>query len=309
MRFRSRGSGPTGVAQSSRGNPARRLLPGLVLVLVCACSSAEGTGAATAAPIPTPSPTASATPGAGSFDELVFSDEFDGPAVDLSKWKVHNEHQDLWPESPWRRNFKKENVYIQDGALVIRTTKEKVGFSTGAIGTGNDPEPALFEQAFGRYEARMRFSTQQGFGCAFWLWNTSETYIDGSGRDGSEIDILEDAWLIDRVDHAIHWDGYGAEHQSAVQWVNGMGLDDGGWHVARLDWYPDEYRFFIDDKETWRTQAGGVSQAPNFVILSCEIVNYGTGPEAMGVGPIEDARLPDYFYVDYVRVWRYRPPQ
>jgi hypothetical protein len=32
-------------------------------------------------------------------------------------------------------------------------------------------------------------------------------------------------------------------------------------------------------------------------------------PEAMGVGPIEDAKLPDYFYIDYVRVYAYVPPR
>jgi hypothetical protein len=35
--------------------------------------------------------------------------------------------------------------------------------------------------------------------------------------------------------------------------------------------------------------------------------NFGVGPEEWGVGPIEDAALPDCFYVDYVRVWRYAP--
>lgn len=291
-----------------RTGGVRRWLLVLVPLFACACSTG-GAPSATPSAGGTRTGPAVAPSAAEPFSEMAFSDEFDGPEVDLTKWKVHNSHQDLWPESPWRRNFKKENVYTENGALVVRTQKEQVGFSTGAIGTGDDPEPAIFQQAFGRYEARMKFSTQQGFGCAFWLWNISETYVDGSGRDGSEIDILEDSWLIDRVDHAIHWDGYGAEHQSAVQFVNGMGLDDGGWHVVRLDWHPYEYVFYIDDIETWRTRAGGVSQAPNFVILSCEILNYGVGPEAMGVGPIEGATLPDYFYVDYVRIWKYTGPK
>ena len=278
---------------------------------VSACSAGAGSPA-TSAPatvaLATPPATTAPTAAGGSFGELTFFDEFDGPAVDTAKWNVHNAHQDYWEDTPWRRNFKAANVYTEDGHLVIRTRKDDPGFSTGAIGTGHE-DKASFEQAFGRFEARMKFSTQQGFGCAFWLWSMSEENIDGSGRDGAEIDILEDAWLIDRIDHAIHWDGYGAEHDSAVQYVNGMGLDDGGWHTARLDWYPDEYVFFIDGKETWRTRAGGVSQAPNFVILSCEILNYGIGPEAMGVGPIEDAKLPDYFYVDWIRVYAYEPPR
>ncbi len=239
----------------------------------------------------------------GTFGDLTFGDEFNGPKIDTTTWFVENGHQDYWPDTePWRRNYKKENVYLKDGSLVIRAAKEKVGYSTGAIVTGVKGQPKPFEQAFGRFEARMRFSTQPGHGGAFWLWNVSQGNIDGSGRDGSEIDIFERIWTNDQCDHAIHWDGYGAEHQSAVQWVQGMGLTDGGWHTIRLDWYPDEYIFFIDGKETWRTDAGGVSQVPNFVILSDEIISWGTGP-------IEDATLPDYTYYDYVRVYAYVPPK
>lgn len=283
-------------AASSRATPAQ-------------ISPAASTSAATATAGQTAVPHGTGVLPGGTFGELTFGDEFDGPAIDTTRWSVEDGYQNNYPDSPWRRNFKKENVYIQDGALVIRVAREQVGFSSGAIVTGDKGQPSPFEQAFGRFEARMRFPTQQGHGCGFWLWNVSQGNIDGSGRDGTEIDILERAWLIDRVDHALHWDGYGAEHQSAVKTVDGMGLNDGGWHTVRLDWYPDQYVFFIDGKETWRTSAGGVDQTPNFVLFSDEIANYGTGPEAMGVGPIEDAVLPDYFYVDYVRVYRYVPPR
>ena len=263
------------------------------IVPLCALLALLLTGACASAPEPPGDP----------FGELAFSDEFEGPEIDTTRWYVENGHQNYWPDTePWRRNFKKENVYIQDGALVIRAAKEQIGYSTGAIVTGKKGQPLPFEQAFGRFEARMRLATQPGHGGAFWLWNVSQGNVDGSGRDGTEIDIFERIWLTDVCDHALHWDGYGPESGSAVQMVNGMGLNDGGWHVVRLDWYPDKYVFFIDGKETWRTTAGGVSQTPNFVIFSDEIVSWGSGP-------IEDAVLPDYFYVDYVRVYRSVPPQ
>jgi beta-glucanase (GH16 family) len=252
----------------------------------------------------------------GTFGDLAFGDEFDGPEVDTTKWVVAAGQRDVLPGQPWWRNFKKENVYIEDGALVIRTAKDEVGYSSGSVNTGDpsmntsDPgQSSPFEQAFGSFEARLRFPAQQGHGCAFWLWNESQMNVDGSGRDGMEIDIIEKYWLIDRAIHALHWDGYGPEHPKDDHGIDGAGLDDGGWHVVRLDWYPDVFVFFVDNKETWRTSAGGVLQAPAFVILSDEILNYGTGPEEMGVGPIEDAKLPDYFYIDYVRVYAYVPPR
>ena len=35
-----------------------------------------------------------------------------------------------------------------------------------------------------------------------------------------------------------------------------------GWHTFSLLWLPDEYVFYVDGKETWRTKAGGVCQVP-----------------------------------------------
>ncbi len=48
-------------------------------------------------------------------------------------------------------------------------------------------------------------------------------------------------------------------------------------------------------KETWRTNAGGVCQVPEYIKLSDEIGNWA--------GDIKNAELPDKFLVDYVRVY------
>ena len=125
---------------------------------------------------------------------------------------------------------------------MIRTVREPVGFSTGAVMTGDWGRPVLFQQAFGRFEARLRFPRQQGHWCAFWLENPDVGLVDGSGRDGTEIDVVEKAWLLDQVQHTLHWDGYAAAHRSAEQLVTGRGLSDGGWHVFRVDWYPGRVR-------------------------------------------------------------------
>jgi hypothetical protein len=50
----------------------------------------------------------------------------------------------------------------------------------------------------------------------------------------------------------------------------------------------------VDGKETWRTKAGGVCQAPLYIKLSDEFGEWG--------GDVTKAKLPDRFRVDYVRV-------
>jgi beta-glucanase (GH16 family) len=237
-----------------------------------------------------------------------WSDEFDGEAVDASKWYVMDRHEKWWPETPWRRNYKAANVSIVDvpgaegKALAIRTVRDGEGFSTGALQTKDNDKPARFQQAFGRFEARVRFPTQQGHWCAFWLMSDRVGEVNGNGRDGTEIDIMEKSRVSDWINHALHWDGYGDDHRSEGHDVKGMALDDGEWHTFRVDWYPDRYVFYVDGAETWRTVSGGVSQTPNYILLTEEIGNFGTGPDAWGGGPIEAAALPDYFYVDWVRV-------
>ena len=118
--------------------------------------------------------------------------------------------------------------------------------------------------------------------------------IGDDGRDGTEIDIMEKPWRDDRVQHALHWDGYGKEHKSEGKVANVPGVME-GWHTFALLWKPDEYVFYVDGKETWRTDAGGVCQVPLYIKLSDEIGDWA--------GDIKKAELPDKFLVDYVRVY------
>ncbi|MGB4258478.1 MAG: glycoside hydrolase family 16 protein, partial [Phycisphaerae bacterium] len=175
------------------------------------------------------------------------------------------------------------------GHLVIRTFEEDGKYIDGCVRT-----LGKFEHAFGYYVARIRLHRQPGHWPAFWLMGKSVMRVGDEGRDGSEIDIMEKPWLDDRVNHAIHWDGYGKEHKSASTKATAPGLME-GFHTYALWWSPDEYVFYIDGRETWRTRAGGVCQAPLFIKLSDEIGKWG--------GDIRQAELPDEFLVDYVRVY------
>ncbi|MCC6820257.1 MAG: hypothetical protein IT579_05945, partial [Verrucomicrobia subdivision 3 bacterium] len=64
-------------------------------------------------------------------------------------------------------------------------------------------------------------------------------------------------------------------------------------------WTPAEYVFYVDGQEVWRTKAGGVSQVPEYLKLTEEIGEWG--------GAIAKAQLPDYFEVEYVRVYELSP--
>lgn len=223
------------------------------------------------------------TPPTGKVWELVWHDEFDGTELDDTKWEVpDNRRRDGW--------WSPKAVQLDGkGHLLIRTFEEGGKYYDACVRTRGK-----FEHAFGYYVARMRLQRQPGHWCAFWLYAPAVGRIGNEGRDGTEIDIMEKPWLDDRVQHALHWDGYGSHHRSEGHVARVAGVME-GFHTFSLYWSPDEYVFYVDGKETWRTRAGGVCQVPLYIKLSDEIGKWA--------GDIKTAKLPDDVAVDYVRVY------
>lgn len=220
----------------------------------------------------------------GKTWKLAWSDEFNGPRIDQTKWDIMGD---------WKRRdgyWVKEDSYLDaKGNLIIRTKKDGDRYTSGAIRT-----KGKFEHRFGYWVCRCKFPTQEGHWPAFWLHIGSVNKIGDGGKDGTEIDIMEKPWREDKTTQNLHWDGYGKEHKSAGKETVIPGLSK-GWHTFGLLWRPDEYVFYVDGKETWRSNAGGVSQVPEYAKLTEEIGKWG--------GDITKANLPDHFVVDYVRVY------
>lgn len=220
----------------------------------------------------------------GKFWKLVWHDEFSGTRLDETRWEV-------MPDAPRKGGWWMRKAVSLDarGHLAIRTFKEGDRYIDGCVRT-----KGKFEHTFGYYVARVQLQKQPGHWSAFWLTSGGVGKVGNRGRDGTEIDIYEKPWLDDRVQHTLHWDGYGKDHQSAGKVARVPGVM-AGWHTFGLWWKPDEYVFYVDGKETWRTNEGGVSQEPEFMLLSDEIGKWG--------GDISKANLPDVFLTDYVRVY------
>ena len=221
---------------------------------------------------------------AGQRWQLAWSDEFEGDAVDQSKWEICGD---------WKRRdgyWVKEDAYVDGkGHLILRTKKDGDRYTCGAVRTRGK-----FEHRYGYWVCRCKFPEEPGHWPAFWLFAPGVGKIGDGGRDGTEIDIMEKPWREDRTTQNLHWDGYGKEHQSAGTRFMVPGMSE-GFHTFGLLWTPEEYVFYVNGQETWRTAAGGVSQVPEYAKLTEEIGKWG--------GDITQAKLPDHFVVDYVRVY------
>jgi beta-glucanase (GH16 family) len=255
--------------------PILRTIPLVVVLLLSAHATRAAEPAVKDALPPAP---------AGKTWQLVWHDEFDGPKLDETKWvyRPDGKRKDGW----WDR---KAVALDGKGNLVIRTCKDGQKFVDGCITT-----QGKFERAFGYYVARIRFQKQPGHWSAFWITGPGVQKVGDGGRDGTEIDIMEKPWLDDRVQHTFHWDGYGKEHKSEGKVVKVHGVME-GFHTFAIWWTPEEYVFYVDGKETWRSKAGGVCQVPQYMLLSDEVGKWA--------GDITAAKLPDQFLVDYVRVY------
>jgi beta-glucanase (GH16 family) len=223
-------------------------------------------------------------PPEGKAWKLAWHDEFDGTTLDESKWNVP-------PDARRRDGWWMRKAISMDGKgnLVISTLKDGDRYVDGCVRT-----LGKFEHTFGYYVARIKLQKEPGHWSAFWLMGRNVGRVGDEGRDGTEIDIMEKPWRDDRINHALHWDGYGKAHKSAGKESKVAGVME-GFHTYSLLWTPTEYVFYVDGKELWRTNAGGVCQAPLYIKLSDEIGSWG--------GKIQDAKLPDQFLVDYVRVY------
>jgi beta-glucanase (GH16 family) len=229
-------------------------------------------------------------PPAGQVWKLAWSDEFEGRTLDESKWNRLGDSK------------RRDGFWIQDdaylsgqGTLLLRTRKDGDRYTCGAVNTRGK-----FEHRFGYYVARCKLPTQPGHWPAFWLMCSGVSTVGNEGRDGTEIDVMEAPWRDGRLTVNLHWDGYGKDHKKAGSNLKKPEVVT-GWHTYGLVWTPEEYVFYVDEHEVWRSRAGGVSQVPQFLKLTEEIGTWG--------GKIQEAKLPDYFEVDFVRVYDALPAQ
>lgn len=216
--------------------------------------------------------------------QLVWFDEFDGTEIDTSKWES--------PEYERRGHlWRAANAYLDGkGHLVMETSQVGERYASPCLRTRKK-----YEKKFGFFIARCKLPKEQGHWSAFWLFDDSVGKVGDEGRDGTEIDIMEWPWRDGSVGHALHWDGYGEHHKSASHKSMKPQLLDGEFHTFALWWSPEEYVFYVDGEEVWRTDAGGVCQVPLYIKLTVEIGDWA--------GDIRKAELPDQFVVDHVRVY------
>lgn len=219
--------------------------------------------------------------------QLVWSDEFEDDTLNLEKWS----HRSLGARRD-AINIKSAISIHENNYLIIRTEKVADKYFTGMLST-----EGKFMTTYGYFEAKVYMPREKGLWAAFWLQSTTKgREIDNVADSGAEIDIFE--YLGNRkkkVQHALHWNGYDRQYlQSRSKVLRNRTLKK-GWHTFGLLWTENEYVFYVNGLETWRTSEA-ISKRSQYIILSVEIGDWA--------GKIKKADLPVDFVVDYVRVYK-----
>ena len=237
---------------------------------------------------------------------LVFSDDFNGGSLDLAKWEA-------------RSITELKHVKVKDGNLVIGVDYKEDGktLETGSVWT----RPSFL---YGYFEARLKFTKQNGWWAAFWMYGKT---VANPFLDGFEIDIFEDYYTrrLDEkgrnrplIDHNLHmYANATLKSWNYIEELQGS-LDD--FHVIGCKWTPFEISYYMNGKlirssarhSPWNSVTfdpfnHGIGAVPLHAILSGQIMNPASS-WLKGLTDLSKCTFPDHYYVDYIRIYGYPDP-
>jgi beta-glucanase (GH16 family) len=239
-----------------------------------------------------------------SSSPYLWSDEFDGDAIDTSKWSFEiGTGASGWGNNEWEYyTDRKENAYIKDGVLHIRAQKEDYKGSkyTSARMITKDK----FSFTYGTVEARIALPTGKGIWPAFWMLGQNIDKV--SWPACGEIDIIEAINDENIVYGTHHWQ-YNGNHASYGNntkdyYGTSKELDITQFHTYKMVWNEKLIAMYVDD---FKYQEIDIEKAkdgleafhkPQFFILNVAVAGNWPGFE------VDDTQFPNEMLVDYIRV-------
>lgn len=222
-----------------------------------------------------------------------FNDEFNGTALDLSRWTPHD------PFGLTRdrelQAYTGDAVTVSGGQLHIAARRAPAGqpvkydgkdreYLSGVISTFG-----MFAQTFGRFEIRFRAPTGQGLRPGFLLLPVPSGTLP-------QIDIFKTTGSAPtRIFFTNRW---GTEHTERA-YGNSFTVSDlaNGFHTVAVEWERGRITWFVDGKKTFES-ADGIPRQPMYLLIDLAV-----GGRLANV-PDTTTALPASFDVDFVRVFK-----
>ena len=262
---------------------------------------------------------------------LVWSDEFDGDSLDLTKWDYQIGNGQVASSNPGWGNQEAEyytdspdNVSVSDGYLKITALQQTVtdpvegtfNYTSGRIRTTSDVNGQLFATKYGRVEAQMLLPTEEGAWPAFWMLPQDQYIYNGWAASG-ELDIMEGYGdKPNVVGGTIH---FGSQWPNNLYKGKSYYFDDttntGVFHTYGIEWEPGKITWFVDDVEyytadTWNSITAGTAEnntfdapfdVPFYILLNVAVNGTWDAGEAENGDYTGNGK--SSMLVDYVRVY------
>ena len=240
--------------------------------------------------------------------QLVWSDEFEGVAgtpPSSENWNFDiGTGENGWgnQELQYYTN-RPENASLDgEGNLVITARRE--GFQGSPFTSARINTQDLFEQQFGRFEARLIAPSGPGIWPAFWMLGGTIGDSEVWPQAG-EIDMMEMRGQEPSVVHgSLHGPGYSAGEAITNSFTLEGGRFDTDYHIYAVEWFPNRIDFYIDDFLFQRVTRDDVEETgtwvydkPFFILL-----NVAVGGTFVGF-PVDATPFPQTMTIDYVRVF------
>ena len=263
--------------------------------------------------------------------ELRWSDEFNGTSLNTTLWNIEENgngggNQEL-------QYYRKENVAVHDGNLVLTARRENYNNKQFTSGRVNTRDKAYFKH--GIIQARIKFpKTANGVWPAYWMMGNDYGKV-GWPKCG-EIDIVEtgnadgikNGTQTRHFGSTLHWGtGAGATHKQygtsyLAPETNPLQNDD--YHIITMEWNGNFMQMFYDLEDfsfsakskarfysvsipssTNTSDIGYYFQKPFFFIFNLAVGGNYTGIyNAGGITAMPNAGDEAKMYVDWVRVYQ-----
>ena len=256
------------------------------------------------------------------FAELVMADEFNDDGVPNPKiwgYDIGN-GSDTQAGAGWGNGelqyytSRTENVKVENGVLVVTALQED--FNGSSYTSARLSTKGLFEQTYGRFEARIKVPSGSGLWPAFWMLGAD--CGDIVWPQCGEIDIMEyrrqEPTL---VSGTVHGPGYSGLTTPQGQITKAYDLVndrfDTGFHIFGIEWGPEYINFYVDDvlynqitpKDLEVTPNDGSGDLGEWVFNKpfYIIINLAVGGAFPGA-PDSGETFPQSMLIDYVRVYK-----
>lgn len=272
--------------------------------------------------------------------ELVWSDEFDGSAIDSNKWSHEQNCTGGGNNELQCYTNSAENSFVSDGKLHVVARKESV---SGQAKNDDDPSYDVNDTSvtrdytsarlrsknkgdwkYGRMEISAKMPQGQGIWPAIWMLPTDWVY--GGWPASGEIDIMEAVNLntvsggatIKETHGTLHFgrfwphNSYVGEAYTPTEnaWENFLTYAV-EWEEDEIRWYVNDHHFATQTSDGWFTyfwdgQAQGFKHGNNSAPFDQAfhlILNLAVGGNWPG-SPNDQTTFPQEMTVEYVRVYR-----